>query len=857
MKNYKQITYKYLKQQRNRTLLTILGIILSVAMISSIGTIIEGARNTLIQNAIKENGSYHVGFSNLDAEKVYALKNHVGIEKIGLSKKEGASQIAKITEEEREMYRANTSYRYIEVVGYDEEAFNLLPYEVSEGRMPKNSKEIIIEKWMIKYFNREIKLGDTLTLPLGNRKLNQDGEETDYQLTHQKEYTIVGFIEPKLKWSGNLITKGITGLDEDQNLQEGYDAYFQLTNIKDAEKKAHQIAKDIGLDTDNLHLNNKLLRLSAESTNVIFNETMILILSFIVGLIVVSTIAVIYNAFNISVLERISQFGLLRSVGATPAQIRGIVLKEAFILSGIGIPIGFLSGIAAMKIVFYVISKMKFGNAVIGDIEANISLTVLLISTVIGLATVFLSAIGPARKAGKVSPLEAVRNTGSFKKESFSKVRQSFIVRRLLGVEGEIAYKNLRRNRKRFIITVFSMVISISLFITFSSFSDYIFKAGIIDSTTTGDFVIFMEDVKEFDNIFREVKALQEVERVYKLKEVSGEAWLKDNKVNEVLMESMPNISEEKKGDLLKIHNIKVYTIGDENLHLLKSVLQEGTISEDALEDGNGVLVINNTYVRNPNTGNRRLIEGYSLELGDDISFLPYDFDGKAVDPIELKVMGVLEKGILQGGYNLNGGIDIITTEGNFEKILGSIPTNSASIIIEMEENFDPGPIRSYLEEKEATIPYFYYVDYAKVAEEGKAVSIISSIFLYGFVVLITLISSINIINTISTNIILRTRELAMIKAVGMSQKSIKRMVALESLFYGLYAAVFGGTIGTGLSYIVFNLVIRLSEFQWTIPWKNLMIACVGATIVALFSGILPLKAINEGIIVENMKMDE
>ena len=96
-----------------------------------------------------------------------------------------------------------------------------------------------------------------------------------------------------------------------------------------------------------------------------------------------------------------------------------------------------------------------------------------------------------------------------------------------------------------------------------------------------------------------------------------------------------------------------------------------------------------------------------------------------------------------------------------------------------------------------------------------------------------------------------------MIKAVGMSQGGVKRMVTLESLYYGIYAAIYGGLVGTGLSFVMYKIILGLREFEWTIPWKNIFIACVGATVIALVSGIIPLKRINDGNIVEKIKMEE
>lgn len=177
------------------------------------------------------------------------------------------------------------------------------------------------------------------------------------------------------------------------------------------------------------------------------------------ALIIVSTIAVIYNAFNISVIERISQFGLFRSIGATPKQIKNLVYREAFLLTVIAIPLGFGLGVIAMKVVLYIISLIQDDIALFENMKISISPIVFLVTSVLASITVFLSARGPARRASKVSPLEAIKNTKDVKKEKIKKTGNTRIIRKLFGIEGEIAYKNLNRNKKRFIITVFSMVL--------------------------------------------------------------------------------------------------------------------------------------------------------------------------------------------------------------------------------------------------------------------------------------------------------------------------------------------------------------------------------------------------------------
>lgn len=863
MKNYKDITYRYLKGQKNRTLLTILGIILSVAMISAIGTIIISARGALLDEAIREEGSYHARYRKVQEQDIEKIVNHVGIGESGVSQNVGMGIVRETTEKEREVLANLPPYRYMDIEGLTKEALNMLPYIIEEGKFPEDSSELVIDPTTATYFEKEVKIGDKVNLTIGDRIfiVNEEVGEISEEIFEERlerEYTVVGFIKPKYRGNMNFETKALTFLDENSPKAEVYNVYFQLPNIKDAQDKIFSIAKDVGVDENDIMDNYRVLRLSGESLNETFNSSIMGLLAFVIILVMVSTIAVIYNAFNISVLERVNQFGLLRSVGATPSQIKNIVLKEAAILSAIGIPIGLLSGVLAMKIVFYIIGLMPLKNInLIDDMKITISVAVFIVSGIIGIITVFLSAIGPARRAAKVSPLEAVRNAGSFKKESFDKISKSNLIRKIFGIEGEIAYKNLRRNRKRFYITVFSMVISICLFITFSTFSNFMFKIGAVESQELGDFIVY-DQAELNEDIYRELREIDGVDRVYNLRETSGMALIREEKISKRLIEMNPHIFDSLEENSYIVHNVKVYTIGDKNFEVLKGNLKEGTANIQDLKAKNGALVINNTYAHNQKSDKQMLLEGYHIKPGDSIPFSTYSRDVKDQDLVydEINIMGVLEKGILDMEYNWNSGFSIIVTETQWAK-LNEGNRSYSTMHVEMTKDADIEKVRQSFKNLEADYTGFSYVDMAEQANEMRLMGIVMSIFLYGFVAIISLIGCINIINTISTNIILRTKEIAMIKAVGMTQSGIKRMVALESLYYGLYAAVFGGIIGTGLTYLLFKIVFNIREFQWTMPWTNILIACGGATLVALFSGVYPLNRINDSIIVENMKNEE
>ncbi|MFD1907604.1 ABC transporter permease [Paenibacillus rhizoplanae] len=226
---------------------------------------------------------------------------------------------------------------------------------------------------------------------------------------------------------------------------------------------AKQLDKDNFIKNVRIEYNNELLRLYGKSIYQGVNSSLILAFAAVIVIIMICTIAVIYNTFNISILERISQFGMLRCIGATPAQIRKIVLQEAALLSLIGIPIGILTGTLFMKVLFYNISLLALGF--LNDMRMVISVPILLTAGVLGLLSVFLSAIGPAKQASRVSPLEALQNLGSTKIDRITTVKRSLFVTNLFGIVGQFASRNLRRNKKRFRITAFSMIVSIIIFL--------------------------------------------------------------------------------------------------------------------------------------------------------------------------------------------------------------------------------------------------------------------------------------------------------------------------------------------------------------------------------------------------------
>ncbi|QIB27963.1 ABC transporter permease [Caloranaerobacter azorensis] len=420
MKKYSDITVKYLKNQKKRTILTIIGIILSVALISSIPTMFYSMQKSEIKMVKQTVGDFHFAYSNVEYDLLNRLKNNPKVEDISVQ----VDVIKDIT--------FNGKYK-ITITELNKKGFEMLPIHIKQGRLPQNNSEILIEKWALEKMDNKPGINDKVVFDV-------NGEN--------KQYTVVGILENRINSQYLGETRGFTLLEKIPR-DKKINIYLKLKNRISIKNNIEEFEKMKG--KGKFATNERLLRLLLQSSDSKGNKAIFIICGILVGLVVISTVAVIYNAFHISVLERIKQFGLLRSIGATPRQIRKIVFKEATLLSVIGVPIGIVSGIFGLKLVLFIVSRG--GGILIKANEVEVSPYIIIGSILLGFISVYLSAFLPANTASKISPLDALNNRGSIKKEKIKKKKG--IIYRFLNIEFAMAYKNIKRNRKRFRITIF------------------------------------------------------------------------------------------------------------------------------------------------------------------------------------------------------------------------------------------------------------------------------------------------------------------------------------------------------------------------------------------------------------------
>lgn len=868
MKSYLDITKRYLKNQKKRTILTSVGIILSVALICAVGTLLVSFKQSEIESVKKDEANYHVKFGNIDYNEIKKIKAHMDTEKIGIVGDLGESKIYEATKEEVEEEQI-PKYKYIEIEEVDKEALDMLPTKLKEGRLPKNSNEIAIQQWALEYLPKGTKIGDKITLDLGrflekenaSKKEEEKKAERKYKEGIKKDFILTGIIEDKYYSQYNEAARGITFIDKYK--KDGkYNVYTQVNEKKDIKKYVSEVKGNLSLsksEKDNLNVeyNSYLLTLEGRGLNDVTNDALIEIVAFVIFIIVICTILVIYNIFQISVIERIKQFGILRSMGATPKQIRRVVFKEAAVLSLVSIPIGLVSGIFAMKILFIVITKI-LGDMIEIEFITVVSPKVLVISSLVALVTVYISSIKPALTASKISPLEAIRNNLGKKKGKIRRVKSNLLVKKVFKVEGEIAYKNIKINRKRFVVTISSMVISIVLFIVFGSMMSFGEEFSKFKEFSYQDYSLSKQATrnKGFSNKdYEKVKSIKGVNKVHRLFiDQNYSTEIPKEKVNEIYIKSL---HEDLPNENKKAKNIKVATefrgFDSEQLKLCKEKLISGEINEESMNKERGVLIVQNSVVYDEKAKKTSMINISNLKVGDEIKIGENKGENSNINN-KVKVVGILKESPI-GKFVPNGAMYVIATENLFKEIGKDNSFHYMDIIL--DKNADRESVTKSLKEFTKEDKRISLADTKEMLEGMRRTNLTMKIFLYGFVSVIALISSLNIVNTISTNLMLRKREIAALEAIGMTGKQVKKMVYLEGVLYGIISAIIGALIGSGLSYYLGKMIGNVRGFQWTIPWNFIIVAIVGCMLIALISSYFPLRRIKNESLIDNIRMEE
>ncbi|WP_079527689.1 ABC transporter permease [Halobacillus hunanensis] len=842
-----KLTARHLKENKRRTLVTIFGVIISVAMVTAVVTLAVSFLDLMKRQSIAMDGEWHVKYENVSPEQIEAIKKDEATDTVVLGNNLGYASLP-----DSEM----RSKPYLFVKAYNDQGFDQFPIELSKGQLPKSENEIVISEEVADQQGIGYKIGDRIKLELGKRyadgkkgaltqmdplQTDQNGSIESLQIEKTKTYRIVGIIERptwKPAWAPGYtaLTYVNQSLLSQQNTGNAIVVLNEVT--RSLYEHAEKLAEQHHIET--VSFNDRLLRYYGVSDNNNLNRTMYSLAAIIIAIIIIGSVTLIYNAFAISVSERARHLGMLSSVGATKKQKRNSVFFEGFMIGVISIPIGILAGLAGMAVTFFSINNFIEGALGITEqLQVVVTPVSILAASVISMVTIFISTYMPARKASKVSAIDAIRQTQDIKL-SKKAVKTSKLVRKIFGMEAEIGLKNLKRNKRRYQATVISLIISIILFLTVAFWTSNIEKSLELSQTdinydiqVTGNSTYDAEDYRSFTNLAN-VTESSIVKRAHLF------TWIEKSAAIERVKKQLAK-SDVKGGKYP--YSVPFYGLDEESFRDYAERI--GADAEKLLES-NAAIVLNQISYREPESGKFIETEAINSEQVDKLELYAMDYKTEEKQFLNTVEIGALTKEVPMG---INppglGGVSVIVSHETFDQFIKEQGGREVQMYLYMNSS-DPMKTQEALEEAKPSDMNVFNVYQNR--QRNQQMLLLMSVFTYGFIGLISLISIANIFNTISTSISLRKREFAMLKSVGMTPKGFNKMINYESIFYGLKALLYGLPISVAVMGLIYLSIRNTFAYGFSLPWMSMLYATIAIFVIvssAMFYSSVKIKKQN------------
>lgn len=941
----KTLTLKNLKLNRKRTIVTIVGIILATALLSALVTLVSSFQYSMIEYQKQKEGDFHVKFSGVKMSELSEFKNNRNIEStfetmgMGFAKLDGCK---------------NEDKPYAYVMATDEAGFEKGCFNLIEGRMAKNEDEIVIPRHLRTNGRIDIKVGDEITLDIGKRydsntesviweNIAYEHEAETLTDTVTKRYKVVGIMERPGYGMEDYSAAGYTFVTYSDELaaidngtkSEASEADTTLTVYSRYTQKALRnkdavTADIIGVDEKLFEKsNNSSVEMSAEESDRFLKEmenakydiyinrflisyecvfpidgtfkALFTVAAVVALIIILTSVYCIKNSFNISITEKIRQYGMLASVGATRRQIKSSVKTEAAMLGVVGIPVGTMSGILASFILVKVVNALSAGWLNFA-LSFHTSLPALILAVILSIATIYFSATGSARRAAKVTPLEAIRNTKEIKIKS-AKLKTPAIIGRIWGIGGVVSYKNIKRNKKKYRTTVTSIVICSVTFIVISYFMSMAFSmVGMSYASVDYNIGINMSCKKDLD-----------IEKLSEL--LSGIEGAEDYLVGAVYYFDVdkPEYTKEYGEYCGQLYDDSE----DVSQEFLITVLNDKSYDKYASDAGiknadTGAILVNkctfDVYNENSSKYVKKEMELYKYKAGDTIEcgYNVYDDassddnaaegdtesstdDNNAVEgdtesgtednsgyvdeetinngvrkTVDVNIAGVTDKAPIgyKGCSNTTHlfmnqkGFESLWADGkNGNEIKPGHASYSAYVVAENADEYQD----TFEKETEGNTEYsqisFYVSNLDKEMRDEKSLFTLLGVFAYGLIVVIALIGITNIINTLSTGMELRSREFATLRSIGMTDKQFAGMVRLESVFISVKALVIGVPLGILISYLLCVMMNRMDDAIIYEPPYKAIILCIVVVIMLIYAIMkLSMTKLRHNNIIETIK---
>ncbi|AIQ55469.1 ABC transporter permease [Paenibacillus sp. FSL R7-0331] len=855
------LTIRHLKQNKRRTLVTIFGVIISVSMMTAVITLIFSFADLMIRQTIADTGEWHIKYQDITKEQLAAIQGDDATKTVAITRDLGYAPLEG---------GQNSNKPYLFIKEYDVQGFTQFQIEISKGRLPHTDKEVVISESVATNGKVKYEIGDRLTLRVGDRfeqggdhPLDQteplrrkDGTLTE-TLQHSiiRDYTVVGFIKRPVWETAWAPGYAIISYADDHIIggDDRVDASVVLQQVNPfLFAHAEKLAEKNQIDT--VQYNNDLLHYYGLSSSGASSSTMFSLSAIIMGAIIIGSVGLIYNAFAISVSERSRHLGMLASVGATKRQKRNSVFFEGIVIGLISIPIGILCGLAGIGITFSFMNTMIEGALWTSEkLRLIVTPLLLLITCLVSMLTIFVSAYLPAVKASRVSPMDAIRQTTDVKLTAKA-VKTSKIIRKLFGIEAEIGLKNLKRNKRRHHVILFSLVISIVLFLTISFFTTGLTQSLALSLEGINyDIEVSSSNGSTIDDrLMQSLVSLDGVTEYNVIHELIGNAWVDAASIADELQEKVKQ-DKSMLQDGKYPYDIKLYALNDSSLQAYARAAHADYEQLTDL-DHPAAIVMDTIHYKDIDTGKYIQTKSIYASIGQHIELTSfYKKSGEETKANKVIFAALTDKAPMGMSPVGVGGLNMIVSERVMNRLADGEELPNASMYLYLKST-EPVKTQQEIEAMNETNLNVYNVYQSRISEEQQI--LLMNVFSYGFIVLISAISVANIFNTISTGLALRKREFAMLKSVGATPKGFAKMLNYESVFYGVKSLLYGLPVSFAVMVLIYKAFSNKFSYGFTLPWMSILSVIVCVFVIVSSAVVYSGAKVKKGNIIDALKQE-
>lgn len=860
----KRLSKRYFKKNRIRNLAAILAIMLTAFLFTSITSLVFSMSSSVQLSMQMQKGSKADGdIRYLTEEQYEELQNSDFIKEAGCRRFVG--------------FASNASGHMVEINYADPVQQELTFCTPTHGKAPKKANEIATTDQALEALGVEAKVGETVPVEFTLR-----GE------TYQYEMVVSGWWEAANDTGSLLIVSEqfvkdnpeifVNTYAEDREIAGTYMADVVLKDKRHIQKQLQEFARSVGGEPEQMNADNYIACSQNQVGNAMLQPGMMLSAVVFVLLFVVSGYLLIYNIFDISVMQDVRQYGLLRTIGTSTRQIKKIVNRQALWLTLIGLPLGLLFGFLVSRMLLPVVMKFFQANA-LNAMQVSVSPLIFLIAAVFTIFTVMISTRKPARKAARISPLEAIRYTGQEKKKTKE-------TKRTHGTKlSYMAFSNLGRNKRRSVFIVLSMLLCIVLFNSIIVITQSMDEEKWISRSTKTDFTVYnsvavngvspfqyREDglpasvvdlidqkkgVEKERILYRNTRDDSDVTVDYKFEDLvciaeeAEEDSVSKAYENGLSLRAVPGTEDGYFGNVFGVseafwEDVTIYE-GENNPDVLKEKMETGDY-----------VIVGTIIDRLTGEAEEETQLQQQLQVGDSITFSK---DGK-----EEKTCTILAKAtVVAMEYETYAGANGAAYIGGDAPFLYMSDTK-------FKELYEEPTIFSYsfnAEEGEKENLEGFLADFTgentsvaytstKLLQEQLASNRNIVLLVGGMIgVILAFAGLINFTNMMVTNIITRRHEFAAMQSIGMTSRQLRRLIMDEGLYYAVGADVIGGLLAAGLGMTVLKNVLNSPSMWYFTLQFTLIPALFIAVIYLILAAVIPVVVLhffNKGSVVERLR---